>query len=413
MPTKTSSQTDNDLKILEEGAAKFYLYDKDTGSIPTKSMSVFYNRKMKLNRYISNLAVNAYRKRFHQEKLNIVTTMAASGISAIRMLLECEKKKKMVINDINPLAIDLINKNLKLNDLPRESQEISVTRKDANYLCNEFANKKLTHPQQFQSIPNIISIDPFGSPNLYLDAAFKAIIPWDGLLCVTATDTAVLFGVKPKACRRKYMSRPLHNEFCKEVGTRILLYLISRIANLNDMGVLPLLTFYSNHFIRVFLLTLNKKKEIFNHIKTYGYIFYCDKCGHRFTTDSNILNKPKRCELCDNPLQKYAGPLWTGELHDKDFIEELLSLNSTSEFKIKKRVETTLQFCLEECAMPPFYYNIHKICKELHRATVPSMDLLLKEIKKRGYSASRTNFDFTSIKTNMNIEELKRLMLEL
>lgn len=413
MPTKPNTITNEDLRTLKEGAAKFYLFREDEDVLPTKSMRVFYNSKMELNRYISNLALNAYTRQYNKDKLFVISTMAASGVSSLRMLLECDGISKMIINDINPVAVELIKKNLELNDLPKNNEKINVSRKDANLLCNEFAHKKLISSKPTNEVPDLISIDPFGTPNKYLDSAFNAITSKDGLVCITATDTAVLFGVKPRACLRKYMSKPLHNEFCKEIGTRILLYLISRVANINDLGILPLLTFYSDHFIRVFALTFNKKKEIFKKIKTYGYIIYCKHCGHRFKTDCNILTMPESCELCGEPLEDYAGPLWTGEIHDSEFIKHILSLNSDSDFKIKNKAEKNLQFCLEECGMPLSYYNVHGICRELKKATVPSMDLLINEIEKQGFRASRTNFDYTSIKTEMNIEELKSLMQNL
>jgi tRNA (guanine26-N2/guanine27-N2)-dimethyltransferase len=413
MPTKPSTKGSEELRILEEGAAKFYLYREDEDALPTKSMKVFYNPKMELNRYISNLAVNAYTQLYNKEKLFVINTMAASGVSSLRMLLECDDISKMVINDINPVAVELIKKNLKLNDLPNHNENIIVSRKDANLVCNELAHKKLISSSPTNEVPDVISIDPFGTPNKYLDSAFNAITSREGLLCITATDTAVLFGVKERACHRKYMSKPLHNEFCKEIGTRILLYLISRIANINDLGVLPLLTFYSNHFIRVFALTFNKKKEIFNRIRTYGYIIYCKSCGHRFKTNSNILKMPESCELCGAPLEDFAGPLWTAELHDSKFLKQILTLNNDSEFGIKDKAEKSLRFCLDECGMPVSYYNVHGICHELKKATVPSMDLLIEQIEKQGNNASRTNFDYTSIKTDMNIEELKKLMQNL
>lgn len=413
MSNKDSAQEKQELQLLEEGAAKFYLYKKDIGTLPTKAMKVFYNPKMEINRYVSNLAINTYKKVYSQEKLYIINTMAASGISALRMLLECQGIKKMIINDINPKAVELINKNLELNNLPKQDQNIIVSRKDSNFLCNELAHKKLTASKPNYKIPNIISIDPFGTPNIYLDSAFKAISKNEGLLCITATDTAVLFGVKPKACLRKYMSKPLHNDYCKETGTRILLHLISRLANINDIGIKPLFTFYSNHFIRTFILTFSQKKEISKEIKNYGYIINCKHCGHRFITQKNILDTPKRCQLCGELLDEYAGPLWIGKLHNESFLESLISLNMNSTLNINKKVEKNLQFCREECGMQISYYNIHKLCQELRKASVPKMDTLLNCIKDQGYNASRTNFDYTSIKTDMNIKELKNLMLSI
>ncbi len=410
MPGQTNFEGDKDLALLEEADAQFYLYSGDLGPIPTKSMKVFYNSKMEINRYITNLAVNTYQTLYSQEDLFALAVMAASGIGAIRMLMECSSIKSMIINDINEEAINLIKQNLELNHLPKNTQNLIVSRKDANLICHELANGILKSTPSDEGFPHIISIDPFGTPNRYLDSAFKCIKRQSGLLCITATDTAVLFGVKPKACLRKYMSKPLHNEFCKEIGARILLYLISRIANINDIGIFPLLTFYSNHFIRPFLLTFTNKKQISQQIKNYGYITYCTNCGYRSIVNDLLISSFDHCEKCGEALSQYAGPLWTGKIHDSHFIEHMISLNNESQFKVKKRVEKHLQFCLDEFGMPPSYYNVHKLCQDLKKESVPKMELLLDKLRQKGYKASRTNFDFTSIKTTMDIESLRNVI---
>lgn len=404
----------NNLRILEEGDAKFFLFDKDIDSIPTKSMDVFYNKRMEINRDITCLAINAYSEYFNQNKLFFIDSMAGSGIGSIRILKECKNIKKIYINDINPAAKKLILKNLKLNHLLNNKIDIKVSRKDANYLFSEITNKYLTNNLSDSKKPNIISIDPFGTPNLYVDGAFKAIQKKNGLLCITATDTAVLFGVKPKACHRKYMSKPLHNEFCKEMGARILLYFLSRIANINGLGVRPLITFYHSHFIRTFLITFPEKKRIAKEFNNYGFVIYCKNCGHRFVLDMKPIHRELLCEVCGSNLYfDYAGPLWTGKLHNYEFIDKVRKLNNGSNFKYNKKLERLLVYCKEEMGMPISYYNVHELCKEIKAKNIPKMELLIKEIEKNGYKASRTQFDFTSIKTDMDINSLKKLILKI
>ncbi len=208
----------------QEGSVKFLLHEGDNDTIPSKSMNVFYNKRMEINRDISILAIIAYNNLISQNSLVVIDSMAASGIGAIRLLKNSKNVEKIYLNDINPVAVELIKNNLELNEI--EPKQAEVLNKDANLLFSEIS--------QNSSPPNVISIDPFGTPNLYIDSAFKAIKKDKGLLCITATDTAVLFGVKPMACIRKYMSKPLHTEYCKEIGARILTYYISRVANINS-----------------------------------------------------------------------------------------------------------------------------------------------------------------------------------
>ncbi len=400
----------NDFTLIKEGSANFYIHVAD---IPSKSMKVFYNKKMEINRDLSCLAVNAYRHLFNQKNLVIVDCMAASGISSLRMIKECNDIKKIFINDINPVAVDLIHKNIKLNKINGKSPEIIISQKDANLLFSEITQNICSHVKNSQKRPNVISIDPFGTPNLYVDDAFKAIQKTNGLMCITATDTAVLFGVRPQACIRKYMSKPLHTEYCKEIGARILVHFIARLANINKLGIIPILTFYSNHFIRVFALTIKNKKEISKNFINYGFIVHCNRCEYRNTIQNNVLKMAHDCPNCgEKEKLNYAGPLWVGKLHDDIFIKEILNLNSKFSYSNQKKLDKILTFALDEINMPALYYNIHKLSQKLKLQKVPKMEDLLKIIAKQGYRGSRTHFDFTSIKSDMNLKLLKELLLE-
>ncbi|MFX0029282.1 MAG: tRNA (guanine(10)-N(2))-dimethyltransferase [Candidatus Hermodarchaeota archaeon] len=403
-----------DLTTIQEGSLKFLINTADKNSIPSKSMAVFYNKKMEINRDITNLAINAYNKIINQGPLTIVDSMAASGISSIRILKECNNVEKIFINDINPHAVDLIHKNLSLNGLNNQSAIIEVSRKDSNYLFSEIAQNALNSSEDDLQKPNIISIDPFGTPNLYLDAAFKAIKRINGLLCITATDTAVLFGVRPLSCIRKYMSKPLHTEYCKEIGARILVYFISRIANMNNMGIIPLLTFYTSHFIRVYCLTFKNRKKITHFFKEYRYFFHCNNCGFRSVLKDENLKMPIGCPFCKKETNiDYAGPIWNGELHDANFINEMIELNKQFNYNNKNRIHKLLHLIKGEIEKPPFYYNIHKLSKVLKISNTPKLEEIIKLIKEKGYKISRTHFDFLSIKTNMDIISIKDILLQL
>ncbi|MBA7626902.1 tRNA (guanine(26)-N(2))-dimethyltransferase [subsurface metagenome] len=120
----------------QEGSVEFYLYKKDNDSIPSKSMGVFYNERMEINRDISILAILTYNKLINRDSLVMVDCMAASGIGSIRLLKASNNFKKIFINDINPIAVELIKRNLKLNDLEKNTQIFS-SHKDANLLCIE------------------------------------------------------------------------------------------------------------------------------------------------------------------------------------------------------------------------------------------------------------------------------------
>ena len=402
MKTENLDFGKNKYTTKQEGSVKFLLYEIDNDTIPSKSMNVFYNERMEINRDISILAIIAYHKIFSQKSLVLVDSMAASGIGSIRLLKHTKNVEKIYLNDINPLAVELIKSNLELNEI--ELKQVEVLNKDANLLFSEISRNS--------ALPDVISIDPFGTPNLFIDSAFKAIKKDKGLLCITATDTAVLFGVKPKVCMRKYMAKPLHTDYCKEIGARILMSFISKIANINNLGIIPLLTFYSNHFIRIFAMSYRGKSKILKNLpKSYGYIIHCNYCGNRLSIIEDILKVPQKCPICLSEKHlSYSGPLWLGELHQKAYLEELSLLNEKFNFKNKNRIRKILKFALNEINMPISYYNIHKISQQLKLSSIPKLEDVIKLIEEKGCKASRTHFDFISIKTDMKIDELKKVL---
>ena len=398
--------------LRKESSVDFYIHNSDEDKIPSKSMEVFYNKKMEINRDITNSSIITYNELFNPESLIIVDSMAASGIGSIRLLQECKNIKKLYINDLNPLAIKLIKKNLELNKI--NPSHVEVTNEDSNLLCLKLAQQIKLNLKILSRRPNVIIIDPFGTPSHFVDAAFKLIQKDNGLLCITATDTAVLFGVRKKACFRKYMSKPLHNEYCKETGARILLHFISKIANINNLGINPLLTFYSSHFIKIFVYTYKNKDKIYTNFSNYGYIIHCNNCGYRSVYKNNIVKIPHQCPSCkENGITEYAGPLWIEKIHDKEFIKRVLFHNSNSNHFTKKKVNKILSLISNEIDMPITYYNIHLLCERLKLSQIPKIDLIIEQIKRIGGQASRTHFDFLSIKTDIGINELKKILLEI
>lgn len=300
------------------------------------------------------------------------------------------------------------------NGLTNNKIEISISKKDANLLFLEIAQKSNNSNDAIIKKPNVISIDPFGTPNLYIDSAFKVIQRKNGLLCITATDTAVLFGIRPKTCMRKYISKPLHTNYCKEIGARILVYFISRIANINGMGIIPLLTFYKNHFIRVFCLTFKDKNRINESFINYGFIIHCKNCGYRTIINDILFHFPQKCPSCENTTKiDYAGPLWIDELHNEEFVRNIISLNNIAEYSNKKKIQKILSLVKDEINMPITYYNLHKLCQILKLRFVPKIDELINNIREMGYEISRTHFDYQSIKTNLNLKSLKNYLLNL
>ena len=69
---------------------------------------------------------------------------------------------------------------------------------------------------------DVVDIDPYGSPAVFLDGAVQAVCD-GGILLITCTDMGVLCGNHSEACYGKYGGMSLKAKFCHEMVRVIVL----------------------------------------------------------------------------------------------------------------------------------------------------------------------------------------------
>ncbi|MEA2035874.1 MAG: tRNA (guanine(26)-N(2))-dimethyltransferase [Nanoarchaeota archaeon] len=330
----------------------------------SKQMEVFYNPVMKFNRDISVLVLSAIDK----NKLNIADPLAGSGIRAIRFLLELKKSKikTISINDYSTNAVKSIKKNLSLNKLSKSIKKKII-------ISNEDANLFLLNSQGF----DYVDIDPFGTPNPYLDNAVKRLSR-EGLLAVTATDTSALCGTYPKACLRKYWAVPLRNELMHEIGLRILIRKVQLIGAQYNKALIPIFSYSKDHYMRVFLRCEKAKDETDKVLKQHGH--YED-----------------------------SGPMWKGQLWDKGLVDKMFkSIKNNKKIIYDDQLIKFLDLIKNESKIDTIgFFDIHKVVKRNKLKNIPKKLELVEKIRKAGYNVSETHFNPEAVKSNI---ELKRLI---
>jgi len=354
---------------ITEGKTRLLVPEKGTFGQTEKGREqrppVFYNPRMKLNRDVCCSFVRAL------GNITFADVLAGSGAKGIRVANEAGCT--VFLNDANEYAVELIKKNAKLNRV-----KVDVFNEDANLFL-------LKHGFDF------VDIDPFGTPVPFLDNSILAASK-NGYLGITATDTAPLCGVYPKACFRKYGAKPLRSEFCHEVGLRILLGYVARTAAKYERGIKCLLGHSTEHYLRLYVKLSPGKKNADSSLSEMGYVYYCRACLNREYRKETLPTK-LMCS-CGNPYE-IAGPLWLGKIKDsavlKTVLKESLYLESKSVYELLTKI-------LEEIDAP-FYYDVHKVCKLL-KVNSPALDDIVNALLGQGYKVSRTHFCPTGIKTD-------------
>jgi tRNA (guanine26-N2/guanine27-N2)-dimethyltransferase len=359
--------------VLEhrEGLAKFCapLYDTITSR-----NEVFYNPLMRLNRDLSVLHASTL-----APGRTILDGMAGTGIRSLRYMLE--SGHEVHANDLNPQATALIEHNMHLNDVT-----MRVTQADFNVLEGKY---------------DIIEVDPFGSPVRYLNPALR-LLKKEGLLFVTATDTAALCGASYAACRRKYGARPLRVSFCHEVGLRILVGYLVQQAAAWGYGLTPLLSYVKDHYMRVQARVLRGKKRADASIDQIGILNYCPRCSERLCTAT-----PRHQCACGTAFE-HAYPLWCGSLHEGETIDAMLKELPRSCFDAPEETEAFLRMLKGESSAP-FFWDSHDLCARIGVQVLP-LAQILEQLTAEGFEATRTHFSPMGFRTDAHLPDLVRVL---
>ena len=375
------------LEKIREGMAQIDAYPIAAKDL-SKHARVFYNPVMLHNRDISVLALSVFQEET-KRTLKVADCLAATGMRGIRYALEVPGVSDVYFSDMNPEAIRLIKKNVKLNKI----KGAHIEEKDANVLLSE-------HKYEM----DFVDIDPFGTPVQFLDSAARAVSN-KGMLGITATDTAPLSGTYRRAAIRKYGAVSLRCDMQHEIGIRILIANIARECAKYDKGFVPLLSVSELHYFRVFGRIKKTKSAAEENIENVGYLAYCTSCGFR------EFKKDKCAETCPECAKKlsFPGPLWTGNIFDADFCGKVAEKSHAMKDGALVKLLDTIS---EESEISGFFYDLGMLSSIL-KIPPPRINDIIEKLKKEGFLASRTHFLLTGLRTDAKITDLKKILAEL
>ncbi|GAB6947994.1 tRNA (guanine(26)-N(2))-dimethyltransferase [Vulcanisaeta sp. JCM 16161] len=348
---------------------------------------VFYNPRMEVNRSLSTAIINGYVSYTSKTGITVCEPLSGTGVRAVRYAKEVNGVSRVIANDISEKAYELIRLNVDRNGL---NDVVSVYRDDANNLLLRIAR---------EGGCDVIDIDPFGSPQPFIENSLRAIKD-EGLLCVTATDVGVLSGKYPIKCVRRYGALPQKFPYRFEVGIRILISLIARHALSMDYGIQPLISFLDGHYYRVCALILKDRAYALETLKNLGYAYYRPGTLQRGFIPGYPIPTSARYRL--------AGPLWIGNLWDAEFLMGHFMRNIRDYFS--DRAKEISRLIIEESLGPNIPYALTtEISKDLGRE-LPINDVI-GVIKGLGYQAVRSHFHIKGFRTNADLLRVREVIM--
>ncbi|MFW5937341.1 MAG: tRNA (guanine(26)-N(2))-dimethyltransferase [Halanaeroarchaeum sp.] len=346
---------------------------------------VFFNPDQQLNRDLTIATLRAYRDREPRAKTYFDAT-AASGVRGVRAAAD---GWDVEMADVDPDAVELCRANLDRNDLAGV-----VHYQDANAVL-----------QDAETVFDVTDLDPFGSPIPFADAAFANT---RDLVAVTATDTAPLCGAHFESGKRRYSAVPRNTEYHPEMGLRILLSALARTAARYDVGVAPVLSHVSDHYVRTYLDLSHRASDANDAIEAMGHVYHCPECLHREWDRGLTADPPGECVVCGSDQIVTAGPVWLEQTHEPAFVQAVRGeLDDTLE--TTSRADRVLDRLASELDVP-MHFDQHRLYKRWTEPAI-AMDEFLGTLREAGFEASRTHYGGTTFKTTARVDEIESTVL--
>jgi len=341
---------------------------------------VFFNPDMELNRDLTIATLRAFNERV-PAATTYLDAMAATGIRGVRAARD---GWDATLIDVDPDAVARCEANVERNDVTA-----TVRRQDANvYLHGDRG-------------PDVVDLDPFGTPIPFADAAFANT---RHLVCVTATDTAPLCGAHFRSGVRTYSAVPRNTDYHAEMGVRVLLSALARTAARYDVGVEPVFSHVSDHYVRTYLALERGAQRADAAIDELGYIHHCPECLGRSHERGLIADPPATCPFCGGDQVVSAGPVWLARPHDPAFVAAVRTYLD-DEMGTARRAGRLLDRIEAELAVPT-HYDQHRLTDRWGEPA-PPMDEFLAAIRDAGYAASRTHYGGTTFKTDADLDAIE------
>ena len=367
-----------------------------SGKVPPK-VPAFFNPSAKLNRDISVLVYKTFVPEIKKNPKTFGDPFGGIGARALRVAVEVPELEQIYINDINSVAIDAAKK----------AAEINLVTQKCTFTTQDVVGFLTSHDSKTYERFSIVDLDPFGSPSAYMDCLLRSVNK-GGMVSITATDTAVLCGVHPQVCMRKYYGKPINNNYARETALRLIVSLTALIAARLDLVVRPIFVHANLHYLRAYLTVSVSRREANSVFKDIGYLRDCMNCGNRNAIAE--YNKGEPCELCRSTY-RFAGYLWITRLFDKDFLKKMSYLLDTDDDVAAQMgsLNNILFTCIDELDDIPFYFLSDEIASRLRTNPNP-LQKIIEQLRSIGYRASRTSLDPNGFKTDARIDKILDLL---
>ncbi|TCD71872.1 RNA methyltransferase tRNA(m5U54)methyltransferase [Steccherinum ochraceum] len=362
---------------------------------------------------------------YHPQKFVALEALSATGLRSIRYAHEIPQLKYIIANDLSPEAVATMRRNVDMNGLGERTEgtgdpdkkktipaKVKVNEGDAcSLMFNHRAEKERV---------DVVDLDPYGTAAPFIDAAVQCLRD-GGLLCVTCTDLPVLATNNfPEKCFSNYGSVPVKAEYCHEAALRIVLHSLSTAAARYGRYITPLLSLSIDFYVRLFVRVSTGANEVKRAISKTSVYYICTNCQSWYDQPMGKLTETThangnvninvktavgptvtsgKCPECTGNL-RVAGPMWSGPLHDPDYVSQVLQHveENKDKYGTSTRMIGMLTMAKEEINYP-FYFTPSQVAGNFH-CIAPSLADVASALLNAGHNVSRSHACAGSLKTD-------------
>ncbi|GJE90805.1 N2,N2-dimethylguanosine tRNA methyltransferase [Phanerochaete sordida] len=359
-------------------------------------------------------------------RFTILEALSATGLRSIRYAKEIPYVDHVIANDLSDTACEAMRRNVELNGLGEkeetvETAEGTVVKKiPAKVRVNEGDACALMYAHRSgRDRVDVVDLDPYGTAAPFIDGAVQAVND-GGLLCVTCTDLSVLATTNyPEKCYANYGGVPLKAEYCHEAALRLVLHSLATSAARYGRYIEPLLSLSIDFYVRLFVRVGTSALEVKKLPTNTATYYVCTSCQAPYEQPlgkmkTNVHEKSgavnyvfrthagppvgDKCPECESTLH-LAGPMWSGPIHDTEFVSKVLEHVETNEgnYGTSPRMKGMLTVAKEELNVP-FYFTPAQLSGVFHCQS-PSLDSVASALLHAGHAVSRSHALPGSLKT--------------
>ncbi|WCJ25536.1 tRNA (guanine(26)-N(2))-dimethyltransferase [Euphorbia peplus] len=342
----------------------------------------------------------------------VLEALSASGLRALRYAREVEGIGQVVALDNDKESVEACRRNIKFNGA------VAISKVES-HLADARVHM-LTHPKEF----DVVDLDPYGSPSIFLDSAVQSVAD-GGLLMCTATDMAVLCGGNGEVCYSKYGAYPLRGKYCHEMALRILLACIESHANRYKRYIVPVLSVRMDFYVRVFVRVYSSASAMKNTPLKLSYVYQCIGCdsfhlqpiGRTISKNNSVRFMPgfgpvvpQECIHCGKKYNM-GGPIWSAPIHDQEWVTSTLEgVKSMKErYPAFDHISAILTTISEELPDVPLFLSLHNLCATL-KCTSPSAVIFRSAVINAGYRISGTHVNPLGLKSDAPMDVIWDIM---